>query len=304
MARRKISELESATDVTANDLIQIVDVEDDGMAITGTNKKTTANLLARELAKQPLEPGVVISGSSSSEAVRITQTGTGNPLVVDDNNNPDPTSDSTQGSLFLRNIGGVAGDGAFSTGIAFSGINSTRRRAFIGAIQDTADGDQFGLQFFTRSSITTGNSQLNSTPALYLTYSNGVVINRTSVTSPVDADGNVFSGTYTPTLTNTSNISSSTSFSAQYMRVGDVVTVSGAVSVDPVATNNTQLNISLPIASNIDSAQNLGGTGADNTLTQFSRMYGDSTNNNAILQFIASDLTSRTHSFSFTYRII
>lgn len=87
----KISQLTSATDVTANDLIQIVDVEDGVMAPSGTNKKATASLLAKELAKQPLEPGVVISGSSSSDAVRITQTGAGNALVVEDSTNPDST---------------------------------------------------------------------------------------------------------------------------------------------------------------------------------------------------------------------
>ena len=87
----KISQLTSATDVTANDLIQIVDVEDGVMAPSGTNKKATASLLAKELAKQPLEPGVVISGSSSGGAVRITQTGSGNALVVEDSTNPDAT---------------------------------------------------------------------------------------------------------------------------------------------------------------------------------------------------------------------
>jgi len=47
----KISQLESATDVTANDFIQIVDVEDTGMAVSGTNKKCSAQLMANELGK-------------------------------------------------------------------------------------------------------------------------------------------------------------------------------------------------------------------------------------------------------------
>ena len=146
MARRKISELESATDVTANDLIQIVDIEDGVMAPSGTNKKATAQLLANQLvplinagaiagsqiadsgitsakiandtivnadinssaaiAGTKISPdfgsqniittgtlsanvGSVISGSSSGDAVRITQTGTGNALVVEDSTNPD-----------------------------------------------------------------------------------------------------------------------------------------------------------------------------------------------------------------------
>jgi len=57
----KISQLESATDVTANDLIQIVDVEDDGMAPSGTNKKATASLLANQLV--PLINNGAIAGS-------------------------------------------------------------------------------------------------------------------------------------------------------------------------------------------------------------------------------------------------
>jgi hypothetical protein len=85
----KISQLTSATDITASDLMQIVDVEDGVMAPSGTNKKVTASLLAKELAKQPLEPGIVISGSRSGDAVRITQTGSGNALVVEDSANPD-----------------------------------------------------------------------------------------------------------------------------------------------------------------------------------------------------------------------
>lgn len=107
----KISQLTSATDVTANDLIQIIDIEDGVMAPSGTNKKVTASLLAKELAKQPLEPGIVISGSSASDAVRITQTGTGNALVVEDSTNPDATPFvvSSSGQLFIGKMSNVPG---------------------------------------------------------------------------------------------------------------------------------------------------------------------------------------------------
>lgn len=66
MARKKISELESATDVTASDLIQIVDVEDSGMSVTGTNKKTTAQLLANELGKIT---SIAASGTPTSRSL-------------------------------------------------------------------------------------------------------------------------------------------------------------------------------------------------------------------------------------------
>jgi hypothetical protein len=85
---RKISQLEAATDVTASDLIQVIDIEDTGMAVTGTNKKCTAQLMANELAKI-VNDGAIITASTDADAVRITQTGTGNALVVEDSTNPD-----------------------------------------------------------------------------------------------------------------------------------------------------------------------------------------------------------------------
>jgi hypothetical protein len=110
----KISQLTSATDITASDLMQIVDVEDGVMAPSGTNKKVTAQLLAKELAKQPLEPGIVISGSSSGNAVLITQTGSGNALVVEDSTNPDS-------SPFVIDTAGVVVAGATAASVPVSG---------------------------------------------------------------------------------------------------------------------------------------------------------------------------------------
>ena len=59
----KISQLESATDVTANDLIQVVDVEDDGMAPSGTNKKISAQTLGNYLP-------VISTGSTTSRSLK------------------------------------------------------------------------------------------------------------------------------------------------------------------------------------------------------------------------------------------
>jgi hypothetical protein len=58
------------------------------------------------------------------------------------------------------------------------------------------------------------------------------------------------SGTYTPTLSNTTNIAASAAFVCQYQRVGNVVTVSGRVNITPTAASvASELGISLPIAS-------------------------------------------------------
>lgn len=66
-------------------------------------------------------------------------------------------------------------------------------------------------------------------------------------------------GTYTPTLTNTTNIDASTSYQAQYMRIGNVVSVSGKVDIDPTAAGSVTLGISLPIASNLTNNEDVGG---------------------------------------------
>lgn len=60
---RKISQLETATDITASDILQVVDIEDTGMAVSGTNKKITAQTLGNFLP-------VTATGSSASRSLK------------------------------------------------------------------------------------------------------------------------------------------------------------------------------------------------------------------------------------------
>jgi len=62
----KISQLEAATDVTASDLIQVIDIEDTGMATSGTNKKCTAQLMANELGKLT---NITATGSNTARSL-------------------------------------------------------------------------------------------------------------------------------------------------------------------------------------------------------------------------------------------
>jgi hypothetical protein len=82
----KISQLEAATDITASDLMQVVDIEDTGMAPSGTNKKITAQLLADDLA------GIVSAGSIATSklasgalpsGVTVSSTNIVNGTIVD-----------------------------------------------------------------------------------------------------------------------------------------------------------------------------------------------------------------------------
>jgi hypothetical protein len=70
----------------------------------------------------------------------------------------------------------------------------------------------------------------------------------------------IASSTWTPTLTNTTNLDASTAYQGQYIRFGNTVTCSGKVDVDPTAAAATVLGISLPIVSNFGATEDCAGT--------------------------------------------
>ncbi len=114
------------------------------------------------------------------------------------------------------------------------------------------------------------------------------------------------SGTYTPTLTNVANITASTAYSCQYTRVGNMVTVSGKVDIDPMLTATlTDLRISLPIASALVNDNELAGTGVAGAIAGYSAsVLGDATNDAAILRFMGSDINNNSWYFTFLYRVL
>ena len=115
----------------------------------------------------------------------------------------------------------------------------------------------------------------------------------------------LLSGTYTPTLTNVTNLTASTAYQCQYSQVGTVVTVSGKVDVDPTAAVATELGISLPIASNLATAQNCGGVAfAAAVAGQGAAILADAANDRASMQWVAADLANRSMHFTFQYVVI
>lgn len=113
------------------------------------------------------------------------------------------------------------------------------------------------------------------------------------------------SGTYTPTLTNIANITSSTAYSCQYLRVGNVVTVSGRVDITPTAAVGFQMDISLPIASNLANTNELAGVAAGTQTDRLAGIYGETVNNRASFGGTAPSSGSTIgYLFTFTYRVI
>lgn len=113
-------------------------------------------------------------------------------------------------------------------------------------------------------------------------------------------------GTYTPTLTNTTNVSASTARLCTYMRVGNTVTVAGQFDIDCIApATATVLRITLPVASNFSTAYQLGGTAFATAVAGMGAgIEADATNDVALVKFNSSDINNQTMSFTFSYQVI
>jgi hypothetical protein len=112
-------------------------------------------------------------------------------------------------------------------------------------------------------------------------------------------------GTYTPTLTGTANVAASTAYECQYLRVGATVTVSGKVDVDPTSAVDTQLGISLPISSNFGAIEDCAGVAAAFAVAgQSAVIQADTTNDRALMRWLAVNTANQNMFFTFTYQII
>lgn len=116
----------------------------------------------------------------------------------------------------------------------------------------------------------------------------------------------LYSGTYTPALTNVTNIAASTAFTCAWIRIGDLITVTGQVSIDctAAASTATELGISLPVASNLIADPSLAGTAVSDQVASLSaRVKADASNDRARIVFKAVSSTNDTYSFTFTYLV-
>ena len=116
----------------------------------------------------------------------------------------------------------------------------------------------------------------------------------------------VTSGTYTPTLTNTTNVAASTAFVARYIRVGSQVTVYGTANIDPTlaAPTTTVMKISLPIASDFTGSAQCAGVAIDGPSSQVGAISADATDNVASLTYPATSTAEATWRYTFGYTVL
>lgn len=113
------------------------------------------------------------------------------------------------------------------------------------------------------------------------------------------------SGTYTPTRSAEVNTATVTMSQAQYMQVGNTVTVSGRFTADPVlVATATSFEITLPVAASIVSVEEIAGVAfCGDVAGMGAAIIGSVANDTAVFKWVATDINSQSWSYMFTYSI-
>lgn len=108
--------------------------------------------------------------------------------------------------------------------------------------------------------------------------------------------------TYTPTLTNVTNITSSGANLCNYIRMGKTIIVYGFVTFTPTAASAVELDISLPIPSNLTTNfQAIGQCG--NNVGNSGTVISNPTNDRARISYTPTSTALQSLSFSFMYNL-
>lgn len=120
-------------------------------------------------------------------------------------------------------------------------------------------------------------------------------------------------GTWTPSLSNTTNVAASTAYLSTYLSVGgggdgSVVLGFGRVDIDvTAATTDTVLGISLPVASAFANNGELAGVAVQDLAANpkgVGFIRADTTNDRALLSFNTAGAANYAYYFLFGYRVI
>jgi len=135
--------------------------------------------------------------------------------------------------------------------------------------------------------------------------SGGDSIDYNATTGVIAVTQTLDSGTYTPTATAIANVGAATPYEAQYLRVGQTVTVSGRVDVTPTAAGTlTRLKLSVPVPSALGQNYQLAGTAVSAQTSDAGAVLGNmDTPQSAEVRFVAPGTASLLLFYSYTYTV-
>lgn len=113
---------------------------------------------------------------------------------------------------------------------------------------------------------------------------------------------NVTSGTYTPILVFGTNVNRASVSVCQYMRVGNIVTVSGELQLDARAAGPVEIGMSLPLPAKFAAAGDAAGTAASGGGTVL-RLAADAASNRIKVTGVAPGKGNSNYSFVLNYRL-
>lgn len=117
------------------------------------------------------------------------------------------------------------------------------------------------------------------------------------------AIGEVTAGTYTPDLTSTNNVNYYQPYDCQYMRIGNMVTVSGRIDIEPQREGNAHIQLSLPFPTKIGALHHLSGNAASQYGKVQASCFGDMITNRCQLSYYAITTDRVAFFLQFMYRI-
>lgn len=190
--------------------------------------------------------------------------------------------------------------------------DATSTYSVAGTTTALADGNMSGILTVlgdaATNNIVQSTARFSTTVALEAYTSSGVKVSGSLF--DVFIQGNTYAsgasvrgGSWTPTLFNTTNVSASTAFVSNFTRVGNVVQVSGSVSITPAAAGTVDLDFTPPIPGSLVLSTQGGGVFSDQG-RESGGIIVDTVNNRLRFRFVAVSTANRVFGFSGSYRIV
>ncbi len=263
-----------------------------GSAVAGTNLRIT-NVTTQSSSVGSISIGTNFTGTGLQPYLGSTR-GTVNAVNTIANTNPNFADWQHKGQSRFKvdSVGTITTSGALEFGGNTSASPELLRNGtkLVARLADNSENTNFQVKDTVYSGSWGGSNDVPTKNAIY---------------NKIESIPTLVNGTYTPTVSNLTNISSTTLNNFQYMRVGQVVTVSGSLYVTITTTLTiTNFALSLPIASNFTNLGDAGGSGAGDSPSLLFPSIASASNDNVILECSQPIPTgSRYISVHFTYTI-